>query len=256
MSSRRWLVGWVRETWGVQGRSDPRRELFDVESVAGHPLSRGGVFDFPAAHREDAFPDAMFTDLFPSGRGRPSVPASMVATVLVLQALHGLLDREAAEAVTFNLRWKAACGIAVSAPAFPPTTLTYWRASGPLAAPDPGVRGRPGGRSGPGVLVGRNRRALDSTALDNAVATQDTVTQLVAAVRGSPTPSPASQGWSPLLRRAAITTTCIRASRRSPGMTTTREPLRLMAWSVTPLRCSPRSLPRRTPARSTWTGRR
>jgi hypothetical protein len=34
-----------------------------------------------------------------------------------------------------------------------------------------------------GVLAGRQRRALDSTLLDDAVATQDTVTQLVAAVR-------------------------------------------------------------------------
>ena len=27
-----------------------------------------------AAHREEVFPDPMFADLFPSGRGRPSVP--------------------------------------------------------------------------------------------------------------------------------------------------------------------------------------
>ena len=34
-----------------------------------------------------------------------------------------------------------------------------------------------------GVLTGKTRRALDSTVLDDAVATQDTVTQLIAAVR-------------------------------------------------------------------------
>jgi hypothetical protein len=34
-----------------------------------------------------------------------------------------------------------------------------------------------------GVLTGRDRRALDSTLLEDAVATQDTVTQLVAAIR-------------------------------------------------------------------------
>jgi IS5 family transposase len=44
-----------------------------------------------------------------------------------LQTLHGLSDREAAEAVTFDLRWKAACGVAVDAGAFHPSTLTYWR---------------------------------------------------------------------------------------------------------------------------------
>ena len=34
-----------------------------------------------------------------------------------------------------------------------------------------------------GVLTGKTRRALDSTVLDDAVATQDTVTQLIAAIR-------------------------------------------------------------------------
>ena len=33
------------------------------------------------------------------------------------------------------------------------------------------------------MLRGKTRRALDSTVLDDAVATQDTVTQLIAAVR-------------------------------------------------------------------------
>ncbi len=101
----------------VQGRSDPQRELLDVEAVAGHLLPAGGVFAFLAAHRDEVFPDVMFADLFPSGWGRPSLPAPVVASVLVLQALHGLSDREAAEAVTFGLRWKAACGLPVTAPA-------------------------------------------------------------------------------------------------------------------------------------------
>ncbi len=117
---------WGRDDLVVQGRSEEQRELLDVESVAGHLLPAGSVFAFLAAHRRELFPDVMFADLFPSGRGRPSVPAPVVATVLVLQALHGLSDREAAEAVTFDLRWKAACGLPVTAPAFYPTTLTYW----------------------------------------------------------------------------------------------------------------------------------
>src|SRR4051794_2328160 len=126
----------------------------------------------------------MFEDLFRSGRGRPSVPADVVATVLVLQALHGLSDREAAEAVTFDLRWKAACGLPVAAAAFHPTVLTYWRRR--LAA-----SGRPQrifdvvreAVRETGALTGKTRRALDSTALEDAVATQDTVIQLVAAIR-------------------------------------------------------------------------
>ena len=99
----------------------------DVESVAGHLLPQGGVFAFLAAHRRELFPDEMFVDLFASGRGRPSIPADVIAAAIVLQTLHGLSDSEAVEAVTFDLRWKAACGLAVTAPGFHPTVLTYWR---------------------------------------------------------------------------------------------------------------------------------
>ena len=92
------------------------------------------MFAFLAAHRAELFPDEMFADLFPTGRGRPSVPADVMAAVITLQALHGLSDSETVDAVTFDLRWKTACGIAVSAGAFHATTLTYWRRR--LAASD------------------------------------------------------------------------------------------------------------------------
>ena len=174
----------VGEAWGVQGRSEVQRDLLDVESVAGHLLPSGGVFGFLAEHRRRLFPDAMFDDLFPSGRGRPSVPPDVMASVIVLQTLHGWSDRDAADAVSFDLRWKAACGIAVDAAAFHPSTLTYWRRR--LAASVRPHRIFDVVREvivETGALKGRNRRALDSTVLDDAVARQDTVTQLIAAVR-------------------------------------------------------------------------
>jgi hypothetical protein len=156
----------------------------DVESLAGHLLPEGGVFAFLAGHRQDLFPDELFIDLFVPGRGRPSVPVEVVASVIVLQTLHGLSDREATEALTFDLRWKAACGLAVTDPGFHPTTLTYWRRrlarSGHPNRIFDAVKTVIGET---GVLRGKTRRALDSTVLDDAVATQDTVTQLIAAVR-------------------------------------------------------------------------
>ncbi|MCW2899917.1 MAG: transposase, partial [Streptosporangiaceae bacterium] len=42
------------------------------------------------------------------------MPADVVAAVLVLQALQGRSDREAVEALTFDLRWKAACGLPIA----------------------------------------------------------------------------------------------------------------------------------------------
>jgi IS5 family transposase len=173
-----------RDDLWVQGRSDEQRDLLDVESVAGHLLKPGSVFAFLAGHRRELFPDELFADLFPSGRGRPSVPADVMASVITLQALHGLSDAETVDAVSFDLRWKAACGLPITAAAFHPTTLTYWRQR--LAASD-----RPNRIfevvkavvAQTGVLAGKTRRALDSTILDDSVATQDTVTQLIAAIR-------------------------------------------------------------------------
>jgi IS5 family transposase len=168
----------------VQGRSDDQRELLDAESVAGHLLKADSVFGFLAAHRRELFPEAMFADLFPSRRGRPSVPAEVMASVIALQALHGLSDHETVDAVTYDLRWKAACGLPVTAAAFHSTTLTYWRRR--LAAsqrPDRIFVAVKEVVAATGVLTGRTRRALDSTILDDAVATQDTVTQLIGAIR-------------------------------------------------------------------------
>ena len=64
------------------------RSCLDTLSVCGD-LPVGSRF--LAVHRRRVFPDGLFGDLF-GGRGRPSVPASVVATVLVLQALEGLSD--------------------------------------------------------------------------------------------------------------------------------------------------------------------
>ena len=169
---------------GVQGTSHPEHVVMDAESVSGHLLPPGSVYAFLAEHRRELFSDALFADLFPSHLGRPSVPADVVAAVLVLQALEGRSDREAVEALTFDLRWKAACGLPIAAAGFHPTVLTYWRRR--LAASTRPNRIFDAIRevvAATGALTGKTRRALDSTVLEDAVATQDTVTQLIAAIR-------------------------------------------------------------------------
>lgn len=174
----------VVENRGMQGRGDPEAPLTDAAALCGGLVKDGSVTAWLAAHRRVLFPDDAFADLFPSGRGRPSVPGDVVATVMVLQALEGLSDREAADALRLRIDWKVACGLALTDAGFHPTVLTYWRNR---------IRRSDRPRrifdavadliAATGVLAGRRRRALDSTVVDDAVATQDTVTQLVAAVR-------------------------------------------------------------------------
>jgi IS5 family transposase len=142
------------------------------------------VYAFLADHRHQLFPPELFADVVRQGGGHPSVPAEVVATVMVLQALEGLSDREAISALRRDIAWKVACGLRLDDEGFHPTVLVYWRnrirtSSRPRRIFE-AVRQVV---EATGVLTGRDRRVLDSTILADAVATQDTVTQLVAAIR-------------------------------------------------------------------------
>jgi IS5 family transposase len=178
------FVAGIEKNGGMQGRSDPGRELLDAAALCRHLVADDSVYAFLADHRVRLFPDELFEDLFASGRGRPSVPGDVIATVMVLQALEGLSDRDAARALRTDIGWKVAAGLALDDEGINYSVLTYWR-----------TRLRRSGRperifdavrevvEATGVLKGKTRRALDSTLLDDAVATQDTVTQLVSAIR-------------------------------------------------------------------------
>ena len=167
----------------MQGQSRMDRELLDAEMIAGHLVPPGSVFAFLAEHRRELFPDSFTADLFPSRTGRPSLPADLVGSVLVLKELYDLSDAQTAEAVAFDIRWKVACGRSLTQMSFDPSTLVYWRkriaASG---RPDRVFDAVAEVIAQTGILR-RRKRCVDSTVFDDAVATQDTVTQLVAAMR-------------------------------------------------------------------------
>ncbi len=167
----------------MQGFEGMDGELLDT--VVGQLVPAGSMFAFLAAHRAKVFPDADYADLFaPPGVGRPSLPATRMAAVLVLQVLHDYSDRETAEAARFDVRWKAAAGVPLDDPGFDPSSLVYWRNRiARSARPDRISDAVKKVVRETGVLRGRRRRAVDSTILADAVATQDTVTQLVAAIR-------------------------------------------------------------------------
>jgi Transposase DDE domain/Transposase domain (DUF772) len=159
-------------------------DQLDAATWCRHLIPDGSVYAFLADHRHQLFPAELFADVTRQGGGHPSVPAEVIATVMVLQALEGLSDREAVSALRRDIAWKVACGLRLDDEGFHPTVLVYWRNR---------IRTSPRPRrileavrqvvEQTGVLKGRGRRVLDSTILEDAVATQDTITQLVAAIR-------------------------------------------------------------------------
>ncbi|MGH3487583.1 MAG: IS1182 family transposase [Actinopolymorphaceae bacterium] len=169
------------------GLADRQGDLLDdINQFCDQALDENSVFAVLHRERDRMFGDEMFADLF-SDRGRRSVPPSVVATVMVLQRLHGLSDREAVEHYTFDARWRYAAGVGGYESGgwgrFAHTVLVDMRAR--LAESDDPrrifrVTVQAASQAG---LVGA-KRVLDSTPLYDAVATMDTVTLVRSAIRG------------------------------------------------------------------------
>jgi hypothetical protein len=101
------LLGWSM----TLGLAERQGDLFDdVDRFCEAALPVNSVFAVLHRERDGMFPDEMFADLF-AERGRRSVPPSVVATVMVLQRLEGLSDREAVERYSFDARWRYAAGV-------------------------------------------------------------------------------------------------------------------------------------------------
>jgi IS5 family transposase len=166
------------------GTAPTEQRFENPREVLGDRLREGSLYRLLADHGHRIFPDDYFADLYTgSRRGRPTIPARIVATVMVLQSFEGLSDREACDRLGVDLRWQAAAGVDVGYEAFDHAVLV-------------GVRNRLRASERPrrlfsdtrvvatetGAMKGR-ARVLDSTPLYDSVATQDTVTQLRAAIR-------------------------------------------------------------------------
>jgi hypothetical protein len=171
-------------SWVTLGTTPTQAGLFrsTVQFCAGR-VAEDSIY--AVLHREcfNLFPDALFADLF-TDVGRRSVPPMIVATVMVLQRVEGLSDREAVDRFAFDARWKyAAGGLDFDYPGFVHTVLVDMRAR--LAAsqrPDRIFEVTLEAARAAG-LVGR-KRVLDSAPLYDAVATMDTVTLIRSAIRG------------------------------------------------------------------------
>ena len=178
----------------MQGTEKLDRELLDTLGLCGGLVREGSLHRFLAENRLRLFGDGLFEDLF-GPRGRPSVPGSVIAVVMVLQALEGCSDREALERLRCDVRWKAAAGLGIDDGGFDASVLTLWR-----------QRLRTSGRperifdavrevaAECGALSNKTMRALDSTVLFDAVATQDTVTMISAQIRRVRRLAPAAAG--------------------------------------------------------------
>jgi transposase len=121
--------------------------------------------------------DEDLAEMYADNQGAPSIPPSIISGALILQYFDDVSDREAAERVRFDLRWKLALGLALDDQGFHYSSFSRFRSR--LAehgleryAFDKLVRLA----IETGLLVKDAEQVLDSTPIHGAAALQDTYT--------------------------------------------------------------------------------
>lgn len=110
---------------------DLQRTFFDPEILFP------GLGQTPGAERFSFFAERILPELrkrrpelekmYCADNGRPAEEPVRMLAALILQFMERLPDRQAAEACSFDLRWKLALGMEADEPAFHPTSLVKFR---------------------------------------------------------------------------------------------------------------------------------
>ena len=110
------------------GKRSEQRSFLEADHLYLEHVGRQSFYGFLASHRGQLFRDEEFAKLYCPDNGRDSVPPSLLATALLLQAHDKVSDEEAKLRTDFDIRWKVALGIAVEDRPFAKSTLQLFRA--------------------------------------------------------------------------------------------------------------------------------
>lgn len=166
----------------MRGTAEAQSVLWATDALCGDLIEDEGFLATLGRAIGSVFSDADFDRLYPSGRGRPSHPPSVLAALLLAQVFHGVSDREAQRRSRLDLSWKAALGLPLDHRGIPHVCLAEFRARLLRADMEGFLHEQLLKVATQAGVVGR-RRTIDSTGISDSVMTQDTVTLIRQALR-------------------------------------------------------------------------
>jgi len=110
------------------GQRPDQQNLFSADNQYLEFVGEDSFYGFLARHGRELFCDEAFEGLYCPDFGRPSVPPSLLAIALLLQAHDKVSDAEATERAAFDMRWKVALGAEMDERPFAKSTLQLFRA--------------------------------------------------------------------------------------------------------------------------------
>ena len=166
------------------GRRNLQRSLFEIPFWADGLIPEDSFHSRMGRFWSEVSRDDDLGDMYAEDQGAPSLPPSTMSAVLILQYFDDVSDREAANRVRFDMRWKLALGLPLEDKGFHYSSLSRFRSR--LAehgreryAFDKLVRLAVEAR----LLVKDAEQVLDSTPIYGAAALQDTYTLLRNGIR-------------------------------------------------------------------------
>ncbi len=162
--------------------ADQQQGFFDAAWCADL-LPADSIYALLAEHGDRIVRDEDFADCYSQSQGRPSIPPSVLAKMLLLAYRHGLSDQGAMDAVRFDLRWKVALDLPIDHPGFHATSLVRFRARLLLHGKERLVFEQSIDLATElGLLEGPAEQIVDSTPMLGAAAVQDTAVLVRTAV--------------------------------------------------------------------------
>lgn len=166
----------------MRGDTESQAVLWDTEALCEELLDDEGFLATLGRARGELFCDEDFDALYPSRRGRPSHPPSVMAALLLAQLFYGVSDRESERRSRLDLSWKAALGLPLDHRGIPHACLAEFRARLLRAGMEEFLHRQFLGVAKRAGVIG-HRRAVDSTGIADSVLTQDTVSLIRSALR-------------------------------------------------------------------------
>jgi Transposase DDE domain/Transposase domain (DUF772) len=159
----------------VLGRVDAQGSLLETRWVRRHLVTKGSFYERLALHGDEIVSDDDFAHLYAEGRGRPSVPPSVMVRAMLCATHDRTSDRESARRTRVDLDWKAAMGVGDEFEGIGATTFALMRARMVAADADGELfKATLAKAVEAGVLKGKLTAIIDTSPVHGAGAVADT----------------------------------------------------------------------------------